>query len=80
MLTNVSKTVNMKFHIGLNPSGGNCIFATDWWTGMLRLIGLFHNCFANVRKNPANIVFLKFHLETKDPPEVGLARSASKSK
>lgn len=59
-LTNVSKTVNMKFHIGLNPSGGNCVFAADWWKGILRLIGLFfRNCFENVQKNPTNAVFFK---------------------
>ena len=41
MLTNVSRILNMKFHIDLNPSGGNCLFATDWRKGMPRLTGFF---------------------------------------
>ena len=72
----------MKLHIGLNPSGGNCVFATDWRTGMMRLIGVSfsRNCFVNVLKNDTYIVFLKLHLEMKDPPEVGLTRITRKAK
>ena len=76
------KIVNMKLHIGLNPSGGNCDFATDWRTGTMRLIGVSfsRNCFVNVLKNDKYIVFLKLHLEMKDPPEVGLTRITWKAK